>query len=411
YGADGSMYKKAVVEMKLFVSSGPPEQFDAWLSSFSLEEKKAEISELLVSSPSIRALYTKMVPAAVAHSEFWQRYFYKVFQLDQEEARRVALKRRAEETTQSESLGWEEDEEDEFLGGTSTSRLDFTPPLEESQLPTVTIETPCEPAVSPVDAASDVTPSVSSDSVSLPTQLENNPEQPVSSNRPAPAEEVTLKLSEARLEKVVDKQAGPEQTPAENSTARVEQTREEGPQDLRVFELNSDSGKSTPSNNGKKGSSTDVSEDWEKDFDLDMTEEEVQLALAKADATAESCVVQPSADGAALTGGLMEDTTAHWRSVVVVLGQSGTEIRPALAYLTCAAECGTGIISVPHTKFDSCWLTPSGLCPVRCIRGSPPVDGGDGFIKEKRNPENKSGEELETGCLHTLQKTMGKREV
>lgn len=23
------------------------------------------------------------VPAAVAHSEFWQRYFYKVFQLDQ----------------------------------------------------------------------------------------------------------------------------------------------------------------------------------------------------------------------------------------------------------------------------------------------------------------------------------------
>ncbi|KAI4893867.1 hypothetical protein NFI96_015020 [Prochilodus magdalenae] len=36
-----------------------------------------------------------------------------------------------------------------------------------------------------------------------------------------------------------------------------------------------------------------------------------------------SCVVQPSADGAALTGGLMEDTTARWRSVMVVLGQSG----------------------------------------------------------------------------------------
>ncbi|KAI4883704.1 hypothetical protein NFI96_031575 [Prochilodus magdalenae] len=31
-----------------------------------------------------------------------------------------------------------------------------------------------------------------------------------------------------------------------------------------------------------------------------------------------SCVVQPSADGAALPGGLMEDTTAHWRSVMVV---------------------------------------------------------------------------------------------
>ncbi|KAI4894418.1 hypothetical protein NFI96_030272 [Prochilodus magdalenae] len=49
-----------------------------------------------------------------------------------------------------------------------------------------------------------------------------------------------------------------------------------------------------------------------------------------------SCVVQPSADGAALTGGLMEDTTARWRSVMVVLGQSGTEMRPVLGYLTCA---------------------------------------------------------------------------
>lgn len=51
-----------IVKMKyVFNSLGPPEQFDAWLSSCSLEEKKAEISELLVNSPSIRALYTKMV--------------------------------------------------------------------------------------------------------------------------------------------------------------------------------------------------------------------------------------------------------------------------------------------------------------------------------------------------------------
>ena len=35
------------------------------------------------------------------------------------------------------------------------------------------------------------------------------------------------------------------------------------------------------------GSSTDVSEDWEKDFDLDMTEEEVQLALSKVEASGE----------------------------------------------------------------------------------------------------------------------------
>ncbi|XP_026862893.1 BSD domain-containing protein 1 [Electrophorus electricus] len=280
---------------------GPPEQFDAWLASFSLEERKTEVSELLVNSPSIRALYTKMVPAAVAHSEFWQRYFYKVFQLDQEEARRVALKQRAEQTTHSESLGWEE-EEDEFLGATSTSRLDFTPPPQESQPPAVTIATtplsPSQPAFAPRDALSDVTPSISSDSISLPTQLDNHPErsapEPATGGQPglSPTNEVTLKVSEARLGSVEEKRASLEVCSSlggikEPAAAENGSTREEGPQDLRVFELNSDSGKSTPSNNGKKGSSTDVSEDWEKDFDLDMTEEEVQLALSKADATGE----------------------------------------------------------------------------------------------------------------------------
>lgn len=35
------------------------------------------------------------------------------------------------------------------------------------------------------------------------------------------------------------------------------------------------------------GSSTDISEDWEKDFDLDMTEEEVQMVLSNVDASGE----------------------------------------------------------------------------------------------------------------------------
>ncbi|XP_071327398.1 BSD domain-containing protein 1 [Trachinotus anak] len=277
---------------------GPPEQFDNWLSSFSLEEKKGEISELLVSSPSIRALYTKMVPAAVAHSEFWQRYFYKVFQLDQEEARRVALKQRAEQTTHTETLGWEEEEEDDFLGASTSSQLNFTPPLDNSstQLPTTTTATLLSPVLSPSEER-DTTLSVSSDSVSLPTQVEVQPE-PVTT-------ELAEKLTEATLEDVAEKtkeqqRPGKSDLPPETqmeavtqpevtadgasvrtTASKPEAAKEEGPQDLRVFELNSDSGKSTPSNNGKKGSSTDVSEDWEKDFDLDMTEEEVQMALSK----------------------------------------------------------------------------------------------------------------------------------
>lgn len=283
---------------------GPPELFDNWLYDFSLEEKKGEISELLVNSPSIRALYTKMVPAAVAHSEFWQRYFYKVFQLDQEEARRVALKQRAEQSAHTETLGWEEDEEEEdnFLGASSSSspRLDSSPPSDRTppaRLPGPPLSLP------PRD---DVSPSASSDSVSLPTQLELLPEPAAAAPEPSVAQ-LTQNLTEAGLEDAAEQteqkptekpsptpaqdetqqEDGVERPPPRPLTSKPENPKEDGPQDLRVFELNSDSGKSTPSNNGKKGSSTDVSEDWEKDFDLDMTEEEVQMALSKIEASGE----------------------------------------------------------------------------------------------------------------------------
>ncbi|KAJ8385561.1 hypothetical protein AAFF_G00185150 [Aldrovandia affinis] len=277
---------------------GPPQQFEAWLQGFSLEEKKGEISEHLVSSPSIRALYTKMVPAAVAHSEFWQRYFYKVFQLDQEEARRVALKQRAEQVSHSEALGWEEEEEDVEEPRTLPPAADPAP----ASAPTSALPTsPVLPQTADCDPA--VTPSASCESVSLPTQVERRVE-------PGRLEESSQRMTDTSQEeqevghrlpraeppptetdqtaKTRDARGGGgagDEAAAPRPAPRTETAREDAPQDLRVFELNSDSGKSTPSNNGKKGSSTDISEDWEKDFDLDMTEEEVQLALSKVNAT------------------------------------------------------------------------------------------------------------------------------
>ncbi|XP_077006581.1 BSD domain-containing protein 1 isoform X4 [Tamandua tetradactyla] len=283
---------------------GPPELFDAWLSQFCLEEKKGEISELLVGSPSIRALYTKMVPAAVSHSEFWHRYFYKVHQLEQERARRDALKQRAEQSV-SEEPGWEEEEE-EPVGISPTSPKEAKMPMAKaSTLPEGAAgpQSPCEEnLVTLVEPPTEVTPSESSESISLVTQIANLATSP---EVPLLPKDLSQRLLEASLEEQglavdvgetgslrpahpkpltpIGRPSGPEPRPP----ARVETLREEVPTDLRVFELNSDSGKSTPSNNGKKGSSTDISEDWEKDFDLDMTEEEVQIALAKVDASGE----------------------------------------------------------------------------------------------------------------------------
>ncbi|XP_063575616.1 BSD domain-containing protein 1 isoform X4 [Pongo abelii] len=304
---------------------GPPELFDAWLSQFCLEEKKGEISELLVGSPSIRALYTKMVPAAVSHSEFWHRYFYKVHQLEQEQARRDALKQRAEQSI-SEEPGWEEEEgcpksstqspyhnpvtplkdKKELMGISPTSPKEAKVPVAKtSTFPEggPGPQSPCEEnLVTSVEPPAEVTPSESSESISLVTQIANPATAPEARVLP---KDLSQKLLEASLEEqglAVDvgetgppppihskplTPAGHPSGPEPRPPARVETLREEAPTDLRVFELNSDSGKSTPSNNGKKGSSTDISEDWEKDFDLDMTEEEVQMALSKVDASGE----------------------------------------------------------------------------------------------------------------------------
>ncbi|XP_028674481.1 BSD domain-containing protein 1 [Erpetoichthys calabaricus] len=299
---------------------GPAEVFDAWLQEFNLEQKKGEISDLLVNSSSIRALYTKMVPAAVSHVEFWQRYFFKVYQLFQEEVRRKALKQRAENTSHSEELGWEE-EEDEY--GNTSSQLHFKPsdesltssekrstPEELALFSSVTAKTPTSDNTdfSNITGENEMTPSVSSESVTLRTQIDILGIVPDNTT-----EDITKKLREATLEDAdyshstqapVERLSGESyksdligqsslqggeklDTAVEKLSIKNETLKEEGPTDLRVFELNSDSGKSTPSNNGKKGSSTDISEDWEKDIDLDMTEEEVQLALSNMEAFGE----------------------------------------------------------------------------------------------------------------------------
>ncbi|XP_067862749.1 BSD domain-containing protein 1 [Heptranchias perlo] len=295
---------------------GPLELFDEWVTDFNLEDQKGEISGLLVDSPSVRALYTKMVPAAVSHSEFWHRYFYKLYQLEQEEARRIALKQRAEQTSHSEELRWEE-EEDEFIGALPLNS-DFH---HMQQSPTLSVQSlvACSREEHSLELqnqnVADITQtpveyqSVNADSSPTELQLRN---QISTSSETSRSEETVKEIAENVVETTVellveqefkipktkdrlsnlDKEANGSTKDQKTlsgvmieakNTSRLETTKDDGPIDLRVYELNSDSGKSTPSNNGKKGSSTDISEDWEKDFDLDMTEEEVQLALSRVD--------------------------------------------------------------------------------------------------------------------------------
>ncbi len=45
------------------------------------------------------------MPSEVAHLDFWQRYFYKVHQLEQDETRRTKFKERADNVM--EDLKWD----------------------------------------------------------------------------------------------------------------------------------------------------------------------------------------------------------------------------------------------------------------------------------------------------------------
>jgi len=214
----------------------------------------------------------------------------------------LALKQRADQTAHTETLGWEEEEEgnlssffqtdrlpvtsgcshrlvfmpfpsDDFLGATSSSRLNLTLPLDDSAAtppadpPAPTGTTPLSTVPSPAYER-DAALSASSGSVGPPVQ--------VSVRREPVAAELAEKLTEASLEDAAERRPGRRASPlkaqgkvtqpdvtvdatsvrAPASIFKPEPAKAEGPQDLRVFELNSDSGKSTPSNNGKKGEMT-----------------------------------------------------------------------------------------------------------------------------------------------------------
>jgi len=101
------------------------EDYDLWRETFDLDNQttKKMISDLLVNSQEIRSLYTKLVPSAVIHQEFWQRYFYKLDALERAERKRTLLMERAEKsgTEEEEDLSWgDEDESEEKKQETET---------------------------------------------------------------------------------------------------------------------------------------------------------------------------------------------------------------------------------------------------------------------------------------------------
>ncbi|KJH49974.1 BSD domain protein [Dictyocaulus viviparus] len=71
-----------------------PENFEAytkWMNHFNIEEYDAEINVLLGSNPSLRKIYSKMVPSDLDGKTFWSRYFYAIQIAEMDEELRMSF--------------------------------------------------------------------------------------------------------------------------------------------------------------------------------------------------------------------------------------------------------------------------------------------------------------------------------
>lgn len=285
--------------------SGSKERYQEWQKSFDIDKYKGEVSELLVSKVELRAFYTKLVPAEISHADFWKRYFYKVHQLQQDEARKLALMKRAEQAQKKEdSISWEDDwsgdeestpekvsrkqelserlspaektettENIPVSGNRSTHENQVSHPHQETDK-----ETPHEIKQGTVDL-----PQVEEDSSVAEPPAEENLKQSVEEEHIN--ERVTVPESENQDSEITSPSPSDVTNVQEMASIVKDSTSDQSEPDMPEKEVKTkDKGdivlvnpdRVTPSSDSNKENSTD--DDWERDFDVELTEEELKAA-------------------------------------------------------------------------------------------------------------------------------------
>jgi len=91
------------------------EEYKKFCENFSIDENKEELSGIMLDFKEVRSIYTKLVPDAVTHEDFWMRYFYKKSLIQKAEERRALLAERVDKLNNStQDLTWDvSDDENE----------------------------------------------------------------------------------------------------------------------------------------------------------------------------------------------------------------------------------------------------------------------------------------------------------
>lgn len=266
--------------------TGSKEEFEKWKATFDLEAKKGDISELLVSNVEVRALYTQMVPSTVSHSDFWQRYFYKLYQLEQEDKRRAELMKRAELTTDSD-LAWDDEDDWENMNNTLDKQEDGScKENQPSQQTSAEAEVQLRPEkeesektikagdkIETVAVKDDSLKSAEKDSVSSSTTKNSLKDSSI---------ETIIVTSEVSVPVIPKEKQAVAQDPVHHADDQQKaenlKTKERG--DLVVVGNNGSSARTSPSSSESNSHNKEsLDEEWEKDFDIEVTEEELQSEL------------------------------------------------------------------------------------------------------------------------------------
>jgi len=179
--------KKLQQDPNTFNSEPEDAEFIEWKQTFDWNIKKDETQHILATNKEIFNTYSQLVPKLLSPQEFWERYYYRIKVLNDEEEKRAALlKRAAEQAPSVTDLTWDEFDVDEKQ---SNEVLNETPnktpktmnePTNESNsvTKTNTDTTTTEDVVLPPK------PEVETDLHPNKEQLEKDPEKPKQDNEP-----------------------------------------------------------------------------------------------------------------------------------------------------------------------------------------------------------------------------------
>ncbi|KAI9026277.1 hypothetical protein DFJ74DRAFT_34022 [Hyaloraphidium curvatum] len=95
-------------------------RFQAFRTDFNIAEHAGQISRILNEDAEMKRMLERIVPAQASYEQFWQRYFFKIAEIDVLEARRKALMQGVQ-TADDEEFTWDEDDSSEEAAANSPS--------------------------------------------------------------------------------------------------------------------------------------------------------------------------------------------------------------------------------------------------------------------------------------------------